>query len=159
MEPDWDAIAAIAEVIGVLVVAASVVFLAIQVQLNNKEVRHNTETAKVSAYHQVIDQIVVAWTDPEFSTLSERYASDPASLSPEEERRLDTLWIPALFGHEIALELANNGLIDGRLWENMLINNAALLTGDKPMALLAQRIGPLSGQLLAELQRIKDSQS
>ena len=100
MEPNWDAIAAIAEVFGVLVVAASVVFLAIQVQLNNKEVRHNTETAKVSAYHQVIEQIVVAWTDPEFATLSERYESDAASLSPEEEQRLKILWVPPLFGHE-----------------------------------------------------------
>ena len=152
-ETNWEAVSAIAEICGVVVVAASVIFLAIQVRLNNQEIRHNTDTAKVAAYHQVIDQIVVCWMEPEFARLSNRYESDSTSLSPEEDERLRTLWIGALFGHEIALELANQGLIDPRLWENMLANNAPLLTGSMPMALLSERKGPLSAQLLLELQR------
>ncbi|MEM7468825.1 MAG: hypothetical protein AAF387_18305 [Pseudomonadota bacterium] len=150
----WEAVSAIAEVIGVIVVTASLVFLGLQVHLNNQEVRHNTDTAKVAAYHQVIDQVVVAWSDPEFAILSERYESDQSSLSAEEERRLRVLWVPALFGHEIALELANKGLIDSRLWENMLVNNLPLLTGVMPMSMLAERRGPLAPKLLEELETL-----
>ena len=42
---NWDAISAIAEVVGVLGVIASIVYLAIQVNLNSVEIKLNTETA------------------------------------------------------------------------------------------------------------------
>ena len=148
---NWEAVTAIAEIIGVIVVAASLIYVAIQVQQNNTEIRLNTEAAKISAYHQTIDQIVVAWTDKEFAGLSSRYEDSPESLTAEERSRLEVLWVPALFGHEIALELNIKGLIDPRLWENMLINNLWLLTGTMPMSMLEQRQGPLSRQLYAEL--------
>jgi hypothetical protein len=150
---NWEAITAIAEVIGVVVVVASLVYLAIQVQQNNSEIRLNTETAKVSAYHQTIEQIVVVWTDNEFAELSTKYEESPESLSAAERARLEVLWIPALFGHEIALELANKGLIDPRLWENMLANNKPLLTASLPIELLNQRPGLLSQQLYQELTK------
>ena len=125
---NWEAVTAIAEIIGVVVVVASLIYVAIQVQQNNAEIRLNTEAAKISAYHQTIDQVVVAWTDKEFAGLSSRYEDSPDSLTDEERSRLEVLWVPALFGNEIALELNNQGLIHPRLWENMLINNLWLLT-------------------------------
>ena len=148
---NWEAVQAVSEALGLIVVVGSLIYLSIQVQQSNSEIRLNTKTAKVSAYHQTIDQIVVAWTDKEFAGLSSRYEESAESLTSEERTRLEVLWIPALFGHEIALELANQGLIDARLWENMLVNNKSLLTGSLPIELLKQRPGPLSKQLYREL--------
>ncbi|MFT4585382.1 MAG: L-2-hydroxyglutarate oxidase LhgO [Limisphaerales bacterium] len=150
---NWEAVSAIAETIGVVALVASLIYVAIQVQQNNMEIRLNTEAAKISAYHQTIEQVVVAWTDKEFAGLSSRYEESPDSLTVEERARLEVLWVPALFGHEIALELYGKGLIDSRLWENMLVNNLWLLTGTMPMSMLKQRPGPLSRQLLAELEK------
>jgi len=147
----WDAVSAIAEVIGVFGLIGSLVYLAVQVRQNNDEISLNTQTAKVSAYHQAIEQIAASWMEPDFSALSTKHDNDPRSLTDQELFRLEVLWSATLFGHEITLDLYKKGLIDPDLWENMLENNRALLTHPFPLRLLSHRPGPLSRRLHEEL--------
>ncbi|MGR8949564.1 MAG: hypothetical protein ACU84Q_16085 [Gammaproteobacteria bacterium] len=148
---NWEAISAIAEVVGVLGLIGSLVYLAIQVNLNSAEISLNTETAKVAAYHEAIDQIKASWMEPEFADLSVRYSQDPSKLTEAELFRLEVLWSATLFGHEVTLDLYRKGLIDPDLWENMLENNRAMLSQGLPLELLSRRPGPLSRRLHQEL--------
>ena len=147
----WEAVTAIAEVISVIAVIASLIYVAAQVKQNSQEIHLNTETAKVSAYHQAIEQVAESWMQPEFAILNEKYHASPESLSSEERSRLQVLWSATLFGHEIAFELFRKNQIDPALWANMLENNRALLSTELPISLLRQRPGPLSRELLKEL--------
>ena len=147
----WDAVSAIAEVVGVLGLVASLVYLGIQVHQNSIEINLNTETAKASAYHEAIEQVKASWMEPDFAELSTKHSKDPSSLTETEQFRLEVLWSATLFGHEITLELYNKGLIDPALWENMLENNRGMLSQELPLRLLSHRPGPLARRLHQEL--------
>ncbi|MEQ8693876.1 MAG: hypothetical protein RIC85_00915 [Gammaproteobacteria bacterium] len=147
----WEAVTAIAEVISVIAVIASLIYVAAQVKQNSQEIHLNTETAKVAAYHQAIQQVAESWMQPEFAILNEKYHTSPESLSSEERSRLQVLWSATLYGHEIAFELFKKDQIDPLLWKNMLENNRALLSMELPISLLKERPGPLSKSLLEEL--------
>ncbi|MGE0278957.1 MAG: hypothetical protein AB7R40_26490 [Nitrospiraceae bacterium] len=154
---NWDAISAISEAVSVIAVIASLVYVAVQVKQNSQEIHLNTETAKVAAYHQAIEQVASAWMQPEFAILNEKYQTAPDSLSSEEKSRLRVLWSATLSGHEIAFELYKKGQIDEALWNNMLENNRELMSADLPLELLRCRPGQLSRALLAELSPLERS--
>ena len=149
---NWEAVQAVSEALGLIVVIGSLIYLAIQVRQNNSEINLNTQTAKVSAYHQAIDQIAGSWMEPDFAILTDKLNNSSDSLTTAERSRLEILWSTTLFGHEITFELYKKGLIDPALWENMLENNRALLMQPLPLELLQRRPGPLSRLLLKELE-------
>ena len=49
---DWDAVSAMAEVIGVLVVIASLIYIAIQIRQNSALLRQNSELARAAMVHE-----------------------------------------------------------------------------------------------------------
>jgi hypothetical protein len=158
-EINWVALNAIADTLAAVGLIISLIYVAVQVRQNSEAIRLNTETAKVAAYHQAIEQIAASWMQPEFAILSDKYATAPDSLSSQESSRLKVLWSATLFGHEIAFELCKKQRIDPVLWANMLENNYALLTQSLPMQLLGDRPGPLSRALFSELSEMRRQNS
>jgi hypothetical protein len=148
---NWVAVHGISEALGLILIVGSLIYVAIQVQQNNIQIRLNTDTAKVSAYHQAIEQITSSWMEPDFAILTDKLDNSPESLTSAERLRLEILWSATLFGHEITLELYKKGLIDPALWENMLENNRPILTQSLPLELLQRRPGHLARLLLREL--------
>ena len=148
---DLTQLANLGEFIGGVAVLVTLVYLAAQVRQSRSEIQRNTETARAAAYHQAIGQIAASWMEPDFAALSDKFKSDPESLTSDERTRLEVLWSATLFGHEVTFELFRKGLIDPILWENMLENNRALISQPLPLELLRNRPGPLSRLLLVEL--------
>ncbi|MFT4562959.1 MAG: hypothetical protein ACI9BW_002710 [Gammaproteobacteria bacterium] len=48
---NWDALGAISELVGALAVVATLVYLAIQIRQNTKQIEENTSTVRASAVH------------------------------------------------------------------------------------------------------------
>lgn len=141
-------ISQIAAAVGVVL---SLVFVGLQVRQNTRSLELNTAAVQIGAYHQAIDQIKDAWMQPDYVELLERARDGGATLDAAECRRLSVLLSADLFGHEIALHLAESGLIDRALWDNMLDNNRGHLASGPHRALLATRPGVLSARLRAVL--------
>lgn len=128
-------------------VVVSLLFVAYELRQNTASLHLNTEAVQIGAYHQAIGQIKDAWMQPDFASLLLRARAGGDTLTESERLRLDILLSADLFGHEIALHLAERGLIDAGLWANMLENNRAYLTANAHMTVLAERPGPLSARL------------
>ncbi len=133
---DWGAIG---EIAGAIAVLLTLLYLA-------KQIKHSSDVAKVTSYHQAIDQIVRAGIDPDFSILATKIERGE-SLTPEEQTRSNTLATIFIYGHEILLHLLNQGHVDKRLWENVISNNMVYLKSDMMLPVLRERPGPISLEL------------
>ena len=129
----------------------SLLFVGYQVRQNSINLKLNTQAVQVSAYHQAIEQIKDAWFQPDLPDLLTRARAGNDALSEVERLRLSVLLSAVLFGHEITMHLAAQGLIDPALWENMLENNREFLREEASLMLLRGRSGGLSKQLLGEI--------
>lgn len=134
--------------IGGLAVIASLLYLAVQI-------RQNTRAVRSSSYHQAAEQtwnycLTVAGDASLAEVLARRAMGE--ALSPAEQIRATNSDQAVLFGLENLLRLYEEGLIDADVWQN-LIENSMVFFGSKSFrALLAERPGPLSKRLLAEVE-------
>ncbi len=141
----------ISQIVAAVAVIVSLLFVGYQVRQNSINLKLNTQAVQVSAYHQAIEQIKDAWFQPDLPDLLTRARAGNDALSEVERFRLSVLLSANLFGHEITMHLAEQGLIDLALWENMLENNRAFLREEASLMLLRGRPGGLSKQLLREI--------
>lgn len=141
----------VSQIVAAFAVVISLVFVGHQIKQNTDSLRLNTAAAHIAAHHQAIEQVKDAWMQPDFAALLLKALGTPEALNEHEQLRLDILLSADLFGHEIALHLADHGHIDADLWSNMLANNRPQLMGPRHQALLALRPGPLSARLRAVL--------
>ncbi len=134
---DWGAIG---EVVGAIAVLLTLLYLA-------KQIKHSIDVAKVTSYHQAIDQIVRSGEAPDFSILATKIERGE-SLTPEEQTRSNVLATIFIYGHEILLHLFSQNQVDERLWENVISNNMVYLKSDMMLPVLRERPGPISHELL-----------
>ena len=139
---DWGAIG---EIVGAVAVLLTLLYLA-------KQIKHSIEVAKVSSYHQAIDQIVRSGEDPDFSRLATKIENGE-SLTPEEQTRSNILATVFIYGHEILLHLRNRDQIDETLWENVITNNMVYLKSDMMLPVLRERPGKISHELLKLVEK------
>jgi len=137
----------VSQIIAAGAVVLTLVFVGYELRQNTASLRLSTEAVRIGAYHQAIDQIKHAWMQPDFPDLLLRARAEDRTFTERERLRLDILVSADLFGHEIALHLAEQELIDAALWANMLANNRDYLVANIHMERLAERTGPLSARL------------
>jgi hypothetical protein len=111
---NWEAVGAVAELLGALGVIISLVYLATQI-------RQNTRSVRMSSHHGIVDQFnqtsLAAVQDPELIELITRGLTDPGSLSEGEQARF-FLFIMTLFRtYEELYQLDRKGLADHELWQ------------------------------------------
>jgi hypothetical protein len=111
---NWEAIGAIAELLGALGVIISLVYLATQI-------RQNTQSVRMSSHHGIADQFtqtnLAAVHDPQLIDLITRGSLDAESLSDAERARFYA-YIMAIFRtYEELFQLDRKGLADNELWE------------------------------------------
>lgn len=128
----WEAVGAIAELLGALAVFATLAYLAVQI-------RQTKEIWRTQSYHLAIDQLVAGAMHPQFSLL---FASQHRELSEEERERLAPALGAFIYGHEIVYYLWRKGHVDDELWQNIWLNNAAALRTLELMSRLERRPGP-----------------
>jgi len=143
---DVEALGAVGEVVGALAVLISLIYLA-------KQIKHSSEVAKVSSYHEGITQIVQAGLDPDFASLiNKTELGEP--MSAEEMMRGSALSSAFIFGHEILFHLYKKGQVDEVLWDNIIQNNQEWFGKKMIRPVLEGRPGSLSKDLNIYLRAI-----
>ncbi len=84
----WDALGAIAEVIGTVAVVVSVIYLAVQVRENTKFSAQEAVATAIDAFNE-FDRLIAVNSD--LASILLRGEQSLSSLSPEEQRRFEHL--------------------------------------------------------------------
>lgn len=110
---NWDAIGAVAELLGALGVIGSLIYLATQI-------RQNTESVRMTSHHGVADQFqrsnLAVVQDPEIAELLTRGLVDASGLSEAERIRFDGFLLAIFRTYEELYQLHRKGLVDPELW-------------------------------------------
>ena len=114
---NWDAVGAIAELVGAAAVVATLVYLANQIRHSSRSVEAATSHAIARARNEVNIAIAVS---PELSDLLVRGGRDYASLQPEERQRYDLIAISGLNIMEDAYVQYSKGFASRESWEENL---------------------------------------
>lgn len=134
---NWEAIGAIGEILGAGGVIVSLVYLAIQIRVQNRETRlaamHEISTAFREAY--------TAFNDGEIADIFVRGNSDFASLSDTEKVRLFATVNPLLKVLEEAYWQHKQGRLDNEIWQPMAKQFAFFLSAQSLTQVWAQRQG------------------
>jgi len=88
MPMNWEALAAIAELLGAIGVIVTLIYLSVQIRQNSNQLR-GTATTAVYEYQRTLTEMLSA--DPELYKIALRGNEDLASLDPWERQRF-TIW-------------------------------------------------------------------
>jgi hypothetical protein len=110
----WDAISAIAELLGAIGVIVSLGYLAQQVRQNTRSVRAASYQSWFASYDSLSNLLL---GDTEFDTLLHRAASDPQDLTPNERRRFLGVLRRGFRQFESLYYQHREGMIDRDLFE------------------------------------------
>jgi len=86
---NWDAIGAIAEILGAIGVLSTLAYLAIQIRHNSASVDSSTEDGVTSGFNDINIQVA---SDPKLAKLLTVGLEEPEKLSEEEEVQFSMLW-------------------------------------------------------------------
>lgn len=149
---EFSHLADIGEFLGGIGVIASLLYLA-------KEIRSSTHAAYSTAYEEAVQQILAGiheimgdrWTELRSRPLDE--------LSDVEQFQLNAPVAALLFGSEALLNLKQRGHIDPKIMENVEKNYFPMLKTEFIYSALQNRPGPLSQDLLKEVDKIGGQQT
>jgi hypothetical protein len=118
---NWDAIGAIAELLGAIGVIASLVYLATQIRQSREQMERNTRAMQASAYQQFWGQLnehmASGWRDPEVAELSRRGLADLSSLDESEAARFRMWMLGMAQSHDNAYYQYRIGMLDEERWQ------------------------------------------
>jgi hypothetical protein len=132
---NWDAVGALAELVGALGVVASLAYLAIQIRQSTAQSRLNTNAIEASAFQQLLDHHAAfnmkLVDDPRL--LEALVSPDVSSLDPLERRRF-LIWVTAFFrSYYNAWSLFEKGLISEAQWSLFEMTLARIGSDHKPI--------------------------
>jgi hypothetical protein len=116
---NWEAIGAIAELVGGIGVIASLVYLATQIRQNTKWLR---STILESAGTRSSELARDAASDPSLSRLIGAAISGAAPMDPDERYRFELYLLSALRHYEISHAHFNDGLLDSNQFSGVREN-------------------------------------
>ena len=106
---NWDAMAAIGEILGALGVIASLVYLSIQIRKSDK-------TARAQSLQSILDghrdrSLVPMYTNPEFTDLLAKGLTDLDLLSDTQKRQFHSYVTEIVFQMQQVMQLHDQGLV------------------------------------------------
>jgi hypothetical protein len=126
---NWDAVGAIAELIGALGVIISLLYLAQQIRLSSEQTKRNSLIVRGTAYQQFRQQVntVVALrvSDPDVADIWERGLIDMESLDAQDRSRFSGLIFMMAGNWESQYYLKQSGILDEKMGADrkMVINS------------------------------------
>jgi hypothetical protein len=138
--------ASIAEIVGGFAVIASLIYLA-------KQIRSSTQAAHSTAYEEAVQQIMTGLHEIMGDRWTELTARAETELNEVERFQIAAPVAAVLFGSEALLNLKQRGHIDPRIMENVEKNFYPLLKTEFIYSVLKDRPGPLSRDLLKEVDK------
>jgi len=128
---NWNAIAAVAQVLAAVGVVASVVYLAMQVRQNTQQARLNTEslgvTHEMGGARMSVDIGLAVAGDPELSDILRRARDEEPDLSPSEQVRFASFMYAAVAGFQAGFYNFRRGFADAGAWKGHERDVVALL--------------------------------
>ena len=110
---NWDAIGAVAEVVGAIAVIVSLVYLALQIKAQNKQ-------AKLAANHGMFRELRSASQNVgDLAAIFVRANNDYQSITEEEAIRLVVYTTNLIRAWESAFLEYQEGNLDARVWESL----------------------------------------
>ncbi|MGR8950543.1 MAG: hypothetical protein ACU84Q_21065 [Gammaproteobacteria bacterium] len=143
---DLSYLANIGELLGGIGVIASLLYLA-------KQIRSGTRAAHSTAYEEAVRQILDGVHEILGDRWNELNARSSDELNEVEQFQLEAPVAAFLFGSEALLHLKQQGHIDPRIMENVEKNFFPLLKTEFIYSALQKRPGPLSRDLLVEVDK------
>ena len=120
---NWDAVSAIAEIVGAISIVVTLIYLAFQI-------RQSTAATISGSMHTLLDdwrKYTQTWvSDPELTSLHTRGSKDFDSLTPDEKYRFFIFMLQFVFQAQIADEMYEHGTIseyDRDVWVNFAISS------------------------------------
>jgi hypothetical protein len=151
-----EALGNIGDFVGGIAVVVTLVYLALQIRQNTRQIEHAVLASQSTSYHESAQQgweaILEVAKDPEFAQILAKGSQDLSTLSEEERVRMFALFSPILSSLEIQLHLHESGQIHRDLWDMAFLNSAPLLSSPGVLELVRRRRGPLSDRLYALLK-------
>jgi len=113
---NWEAVGAIAELVGAAAVVLTLIYLSIQLRQNTAQVTHSAMATEMAAYQDMIGRIsdinALRIANPELTDLILRGQKDPEALTENESSRYFT-WVVTLLRHgDMAYFLYERKIID-----------------------------------------------
>jgi hypothetical protein len=113
---NWDAIGAVGEIIGALAVVVSLIYLASQIRIQNRE-------SRAASVHQVIDgyrSSIAALHEPEMADIWIAAMTDYDSLTESQRLRFVVYLTVALRSFEDAYFQWREGRLEAEIWHGLL---------------------------------------
>jgi hypothetical protein len=109
----WDAVAAIAELVGALGVIASLIYLSVGIRQNTRASRAATFHAATSELNQIYQAMA---RDPELARILRMGLQEPQTLDPDEIARFLAFSSAEFKGYENMFVQLQQGTIDQQTW-------------------------------------------
>ena len=153
---DWDAVGAIAEVIGVIAVVVSLVYLAIQVRQNTAQLRIDNLRETVRG---TLDTNWYYHRDKKAFGAFKHGVEDFGKLSPREQAMFHSIIVDLAFYVEMIRSFEYSGLVDsaGREVNERFLLAILLTPGGMEWWEFAKRNPPMPPAAMDYLQRLIDS--
>lgn len=153
---DWDAVGALAEVIGVIAVVVSLVYLAIQVQQNTAQLRIDNLRETVRG------TLDTNWYYHRDERAFDAFRNGVASferLSPRDQAIFHSIVVDLAFYVEMIRNFEHSGLVDaeGRKINERFLLSVLLTPGGREWWAFAKKNPPMPPAALAYLQGLIDS--
>ena len=113
---NWDAAGAVGEILGAIVVAVTLIYLAVQTRLNKKAMEASVVSNILDSFSTVHQTIIQS---EEIALLHEKGQRDPGSLTKGERLRFFMLVREAFNAYSAMFRQYHNGVIDEQTWESM----------------------------------------
>lgn len=129
MTIDWTAVSTALELVGVVVVIATLWYLALQIRLNTKALLTSTRQGLLDSDLALISDYITHAIDPHL-------IGDDVKLTPEDERRLTWIIIKAIRIREFAWHQYKSGLLDEESWQSYMAPVPGIFSTNRGKAVL-----------------------
>ena len=126
---DWVAVSAVAEVIGLIFVIASLIFVGVQVRQNTRAVQTSSRQGMLDNDLGLISDFINHAVDPHL-------IPDDMKLSAEDERRFIWIVIKAIRIREFAWRQYKAGILDEATWQSYMAPVAGIFSTKRAKAIL-----------------------
>ena len=153
---NWDAISAVAEVVGVIAVVVSLIYLAVQVRQNTSQLKQDNLRTTVRG---TLDANWHYHRDPEAFRIMSRGVQNFDDMPPQEQAHFHSILVDLSFYQGVARNQYLAGLIDKSALDVNLYFFLAILStpGGRQWWELAKRTKPMPPEQIEFLQNALDS--
>ena len=156
---NWEAIGAVAELLGAIGVIASLIYLATQIRHSRDQMQENTRAARSTAYqqleHSVSERAMSQVTVPGLNRIVHLGMTDSEQLNEEESRQFH-VWMHSIWrGYDNAYYQFKLGMFDEDRWQ-MSVRELKYTFQQPGVAAVWNTIGPtLSREFVAVVAEIR----